>query len=157
MSRIAASACVRVLPIAPRSNRRFISFADSAVGPDAVTTMGTPARFSWGCDTRPAHGCQDRGRQGNTVHPKHPIPAPVSRPDILNNTSWMDCENTRPHRQMKVRLFCFLHCSTAETRCDANNIWLLLPGEAAASHYQKKERERGEKKTRLWWSFVCVF
>lgn len=38
----------------------------------------------------------------------------------------------------------FLHSSTAETRHDGNNIWLLLPGEAAASHRQKRERGGGD-------------
>lgn len=45
----------RLLPSSTRSNQRFYILADAAVGPDAVTTVGTPARVS---RERRAPGCQ---------------------------------------------------------------------------------------------------
>lgn len=150
MSRTAA--CVHQgAPISARSNRRFLRFADGAVGSDAVTTTGTPARFSRGCNARRATppGCQDGGTRGITAHPKHPIHAEASSSHLLNGLL-----RTRPHTPSEgvISLLCVLRSSTAEP--DVMQIIFDCCCQARRQHHTvKRERKKPNTSVKL---HVCV-
>lgn len=149
-------------PMSARSNRRFLRFADGAVGSDAVTTMGAPARFSRGCDARrapPPHHPTPPGLSGRRDARHHCTPeASDSCGSVFATSPEWTAENTRAHTPSEgvISLLCVLRSSTAEP--DVMQIIFDCCCQARRQHHTVKKREKKKKTNQtLVRSFVCVF